>query len=804
MFFMTKSSISIDLGDPRTGLVAEALSNKTCVKILDLLAENELTATDIALKLGIPLNTVGYNIDKLIVSGLVEKSSNFFWSVKGKKTPTYRVANRRIVISPKRIIKGIAPLLLVAGVIALLAIGFMFDDSTNVQNGSTNNFKQFSSYDDLSKYVEKANTGSGYGGLGRGGIVSTFEASASADSGAGVSFASKSASASTYSETNIQVVGVDELDIVKNDGKYIYTVNGNKVVIVDAYPAKSMKIVSELEFENSVNGIFVEDGKLIVIESSYGYSIYSGRGAELDVSVSGKVAVDFVAPQQSSSEVRIHVYDISSDESGAEFDLVETFVLDGNYYSARLINGIVYVIGTKYIDSTAPGIPVFRAGDNVKSVDASSIYYPGYYESNLIFTSVMAIDIEDLDYEGDVFLTGANSVIYVSENAIYLTSQKSYDYIKVDAGALQVMVDSLPGEFGNRAGKVIDSNDEHYVKYDKINQIMQEYFNKLSATEKKYFEEKLAKANNQYYVDVSKSYEKTVIHRISIDGLDVAYSGTSDVPGYILNQFSMDEFEGNFRIATTTGGFSGIGNSLNHLYVLNDDLEIIGSVEDIAQGERIYSARFVGDKAYMVTFRQVDPLYVIDLSDPTEPEILGYLKVTGFSNYLQPIGDNLLLGIGREASLEGRSQGLKISLFDISDFENPREVDKYVVKSDWSYSEAEYEHKAVLFDDALDLLVIPVTYSEQLGQKWEYWQGAFAFTVTDDDISLKGKIDHDKKTGKVENDYGYGNGYVQRSLFMDEVLYTVSSQMIKANAVSDLSEVSFVELPFEEPRYYGY
>ena len=800
MFFMTKSSISIDLGDPRTGLVAEALSNKTCVKILDLLAENELTATDIALRLGIPLNTVGYNLDKLIVSGLVEKSSNFFWSVKGKKTPTYRVANRKIVISPKRIIRGIVPLLLVAGVIALLAIGFMFDDSTNVQNGSTNNFKQFSSYDDLSKYVEKANAGSGYGGFGRGGS-DTLTAS-SMESGAPVAAsAGKSASASTYSETNIQVAGVDELDIVKNDGKYIYTVNGNKVVIVDAYPAKSMKIVSELEFDNSVNGIFIEDGKLIVIESSYRYSIYGG--AELDVVVSKEVAADFVVPQQSSSEVKIHIYDISSDIISKP-DLIETFVLDGNYYSARLIDGVVYVIGTKYIDSSAPGIPVFRAGNDVKSVDASSIYYPGYYESNLIFTSVMAIDIEDLDYEGDVFLTGANSVIYVSENAIYLTSQKSYDYIEVDAGALQVIVDSLPGDFGNRAGKVIDSNDEHYVKYDKINQIMQEYFNKLSASEKKDFEEKLAKANNEYYIDVSKSYEKTVIHRISIDGLDISYSGTSDVPGYILNQFSMDEFGGNFRIATTTGGFSGIGNSLNHLYVLNEDLDIVGSVEDIAQGERIYSARFVGDKAYMVTFRQVDPLYVIDLSNPSNPEILGYLKVTGFSNYLQPIGDNLLLGIGREASLEGRSQGLKISLFDISDFENPREVDKYVVKSDWSYSEAEYEHKAVLFDDALDLLVIPVTYSEQLGQKWEYWQGAFAFTVTDDDISLKGKIDHDKKTGKVENDYGYGIGYVQRSLFMDEVLYTVSSQMIKANAVSDLAYISDVELPTQEPVYYAY
>ncbi len=121
---MGNSSISIDIDDPRTGLVAEALANKTCVKILGLLAEKDLTATDIAVKLNIPLNTTGYNIEKLINSGLVEKSSDFFWSVKGKKTPVYKVANRRIVISPKRIIRGIVPAVLISGVGALLLRSF--------------------------------------------------------------------------------------------------------------------------------------------------------------------------------------------------------------------------------------------------------------------------------------------------------------------------------------------------------------------------------------------------------------------------------------------------------------------------------------------------------------------------------------------------------------------------------------------------------------------------------------------------------------------------------------------------------
>ena len=232
-------SISIDLGDPRTSKVAEALSNKTCVKILDLLALEELTASDISNRLNIPLNTTGYNLEKLIATGLVEKSSNFFWSVKGKKTPVYKVANRKIIISPKKLMNKIMPLLLVAGVLAIIAASFVLNDSQqNVYSGS-GNLESFDSYEELNEYVENSMSANGnsYGLFGRG------EAFVGSDSGVPsgpTSTTTKSeagGSASDYSATNIQVAGVDEADIVKNDGKYIYTANQNKVVIVMAYPA---------------------------------------------------------------------------------------------------------------------------------------------------------------------------------------------------------------------------------------------------------------------------------------------------------------------------------------------------------------------------------------------------------------------------------------------------------------------------------------------------------------------------------------------------------------------------------------
>jgi len=273
------------------------------------------------------------------------------------------------------------------------------------------------------------------------------------------------------------------------------------------------------------------------------------------------------------------------------------------------------------------------------------------------------------------------------------------------------------------------------------------------------------------------------------------------VPGRILNQFSMDEFDGNFRIATTTGGWDRDENE-NNLYVLDGDLEIIGKLEGLAEGEQIYSARFMGERAYMVTFRQTDPLFAIDLSDSENPKVIGELKVTGYSGYLHPYDENHLLGIGMEATNEGRTEGVKVSLFDVSDMENPREIGKYEVDEKWSNSEATYEHKAVLFDKERNLLVIPVSYSKEVdvaGQSWsryENWQGAYVFNVDLAGIELKGKIVHEQD--EEGDEYWYGGGdYVRRSLFMDDVLYTISQSKIKANDLDDLDEIKEIALPYE-------
>jgi len=276
----------------------------------------------------------------------------------------------------------------------------------------------------------------------------------------------------------------------------------------------------------------------------------------------------------------------------------------------------------------------------------------------------------------------------------------------------------------------------------------------------------------------------------------------------------MDEYEGNFRIATTTGRLSRSGGgSLNHLYILDEDLEIIGSVENLAEGESIYSARFMGNRAYVVTFKKVDPLFVIDVSDPEDPEVLGYLKITGYSDYLHPYDENHIIGIGKETIAAERGdfawyQGVKVSLFDVSDVENPIENAKIEIGDRGTDSDALRDHKAVLFNKERNLLVLPISLYEVNESKYNgemrdnvygefVWQGAFVLDISLEGIEERGRISHENYSQMNEEDelryYPDYKDVIRRSLFMDNVLYTISESQIKANDLDDLDEISFVK-----------
>jgi len=220
----------------------------------------------------------------------------------------------------------------------------------------------------------------------------------------------------------------------------------------------------------------------------------------------------------------------------------------------------------------------------------------------------------------------------------------------------------------------------------------------------------------------------------------------------------------------------------------------------LAEGESIYSTRFMGDRLYMVTFRQVDPFFAIDLSNPKDIKTLGKLKIPGFSRYLHPYDEDTIIGIGRDADLRGGQKGIKISLFDVSDVENPKEVASYVSDDRYAQSTAEWEHKAFLFDKEKELLVIPA-YNYDWQNPNNGYNGALVFKITKDDIELRGLIDHSDGVKESDNGklgiwmprYQYSPA-VERSLFIGEDLYTKSPYLLRINSLDDLSSINSLVL----------
>jgi uncharacterized secreted protein with C-terminal beta-propeller domain len=275
----------------------------------------------------------------------------------------------------------------------------------------------------------------------------------------------------------------------------------------------------------------------------------------------------------------------------------------------------------------------------------------------------------------------------------------------------------------------------------------------------------------------------------------------------------MDEQGEYLRVAATTGNvWGGDAGSTNNVYVLDQKLDIFGRLGNLAPGEQIYSARFMGSRCYLVTFKKIDPLFVIDLTNPGEPKVLGELKIAGYSDYLHPYDENHVIGIGKEAvaAEEGDFawyQGVKVSLFDVSDVANPREIAKYEIGDRGTDSPVLYDHKAFLFDGAKNLLVLPVSVAEIDASQypsgvpsWAYgesvWQGAYVFDISlEHGLGLKGKITHcNGSESQKAWYYGSSSCSIERSLYIGDVLYTISDQKIGMNDLEALAKIGEIDL----------
>lgn len=551
---------------------------------------------------------------------------------------------------------------------------------------------------------------------------------------------------SGHSSTNVQVEGVDEGDIVKTDGKYIYTLIQNKLHIIDANPNKP-EIVGVIETDysrGSIYEIYVESDKLVILGSgnvNYAYpdGIIQAKGRS------------FYAPDYyNTSSTFLLVYDVSDIRNPK---LIKDMDIEGYYNTSRLIRDKLYFTTSKtfYFARIMPVVGAETGLYNAGEYDADEYSRKPKYADNLT-GKITVIDYKDIKYFPD----------YITPNFM-LT-------VGVDLSTGEHQVSAYLGEVQT----VYASAENMYValtsyRHEKISSLI--YSKRLIAS--------------------------TSVYKFALNAGKIEYLAKGSVPGTILNQFSLDEYNGNLRIATTEGD-TWDSSSVNNIYVLNPKLEKIGSLTDMAKGEKIYSTRFAGDRIYMVTFKQIDPFFVIDASVPENPKVLGYLKIPGFSTYMHILDKNHILGFGRD-TVENQygnvtTGGFKISLFDVTNPANPIEKDKEVIGDSGTYSQLQYNHKALMIDLNKGLMAFPIdipVYEKDKNSKSFF--GAYVYNITNTSFDLRGKITHLTESPAFGYDFNRYNDTIHRVIYIGDYLYSLSNGSMMVTRIKDMKPVAKLE-----------
>ncbi|MDH3203826.1 MAG: beta-propeller domain-containing protein, partial [Nitrosopumilus sp.] len=367
-----------------------------------------------------------------------------------------------------------------------------------------------------------------------------------------------------------------------------------------------------------------------------------------------------------------------------------------------------------------------------------------------------------------------------------------------------VIIPLLPNDIQEKIN-VIQNNSSmsSSTKWIKISETMQESYNDMNKNDREELFAKIKEALNEYDTRIQEETRKTIIHKISIDKNKIEYEAKGSVPGKLLNQFSMDQSEDRFRVAATTEYYTQYQGIIraNAVYVLDEQLNIVGKLEQIAPNESIFSSRFIGDRLYLVTFQQIDPFFVIYLSTDN-PKILGELKIPGFSNYLHPYDEEHIIGIGRDTKEIGESRvqqlGIKIALFNVKDVNNPKVTDEIIIGDRSTQSEALYNHKAFFFDKTREIISIPIsgdiesldeTPSKRIAPEYNRWNGFYVLGLNNSEgFSIKGTVTHSDDNSRY---YGMNNA---RIFYIDDVLYTASDEYLKMNFLNNLEEINSIKL----------
>ncbi|WP_437855551.1 beta-propeller domain-containing protein [Sorangium sp. So ce363] len=672
-----------------------------------------------------------------------------------------------------------------------------------------------------------------------------------------------------HSETNTQVAGVDEADIIKTDGNNIYVLHGQSFYTLTAWPASSLAVGSSLAIEGSPLEMFVAGDKVVVYSSVNGAAIYEQAGVTprpgyydyllIDTMIGGGGVAptpgDPSAPSGApgtpadGGDAKPLPPDNTEPPSGGDTPSEDDTPSDAEAPSGGEApappppdgdganepapdepsidvpgSGGVWEPLTKItVLSLAGGAPSVvkevyfeggyssarRTGPNVRTVLTGGAHGPAlrYWPSGLTeypeTAEAWTAAFEQLRTENAAIIEDAPLSTWLpyrfekQGEAVTLLDASCSDFYVPDAGTTSyglTQIESL--DLADLAAapestSIVGATDTVYASHDAL------YVAARSWQEQA--------APGEMFVGTNLTH----LHKFDLiaDPSQPGYVASGSVPGHIINQFSLDEHNGKLRVSTTSQvPAEPRWTTSNNVFVLEaqgTDLEKIGAVTDLAPGETIQSTRFVGDRGYVVTFRRVDPLFVIDLADPASPSVAGELKIPGFSEYMHPLDDGHLLTIGRDGEEDGTVTGLALQIFDVTNASAPALLHKEALDgAEYMHSEAEYNHKAFTYYGELGVLAFPlVSFDGQTGAMSSTLE---LFNVDiEDGFSRLGAVDHSGFFSSVPSGCTYGGAAVQRGLFIEDYVYSYSQGGVLVNALDDLA-TPVASLPLPTPDSVGY
>ena len=550
-----------------------------------------------------------------------------------------------------------------------------------------------------------------------------------------------------FSSTNVQVAGVDEPDIVKTDGDRIVLLAEGQLIVVDVTGEEPVE-VGRLGVHNlSVQSLFITGDKALLFGSIWGHGPIP-------------LAEDRIAPIPGSPSIQIVEVDISEDP-----EIVRTMSIDGSFISGRMVGDSVRLVlssgpvGFEWSYPTGSGLRAER-----KATQENRQIVRNSTAENWIPYFIVT------DAEGDIVDEGT---LFPCDRAAHPEEFSGIDMLSVvtiDLSAGLDVVDSMG---------VLARGDTVYSSPDNLYVATQNW-------------------QSWRWMETGETSDRpdgptTEIHKFDIsDPVSTTYVASGAVDGFLLNQFAMDEHDGVLRVASTTtpnwwGSDTDSESRVTMLRQTGDTLATVGMVDGLGVTEQIYAVRFLGDLAYVVTFRQTDPLYTLDLSDPTSPNVVGELKIPGYSAYLHPVGEGLVMGVGQDATEDGRIKGTQVSIFDVSDLADPVRLDTYTL-SEGTSSQVEYDHHAFLYWDGLAMIPVQQYWWED--NKDQVFMGAVGLRVSaNGDLTEISKVVH---PGGEKNTWDW-RAQIVRSMVIDGSVYTVSSKGIMKSALDDLDTEAWLD-----------